>query len=201
MGLHAHPGGAAQAWDQYAPPPRSRPCCAARAWGRRRGASAPPGLSSYAPRRTECSAATCVVRRETALSATRPSRAGRHRMRRPLARRKLTTTSRRLLRTSLGGLLARCQLPSRQALPRQCALPVTRGSCPCVHRIDRMLATDRQARTGACPQLRVLAGRQAVAGTRPASRQPQAGSSWAVPNDRQPRGVNETDQPRPKPEV
>jgi hypothetical protein len=38
---------------------------------------------------------------------------------------------------------------TRSALGRWCALPATRGPCGCGHRIDRMLATDRQGHAGA----------------------------------------------------
>jgi hypothetical protein len=166
---------------------------------RHRGASAPPGLSSYAPRRTECSAAIGAVRRETASSATRPRRAGRHRMRRQPARWKLTTTSPRLLLTSLGGLLARCQLRSRQALPRRCALPVTRGSCRCGHRVDRMLVTDRQGQAGACATAHVLAGLSRPSPARAQrSGKHTSGPLGQFPGDRLPRGLNATDQPRPQ---
>jgi hypothetical protein len=68
-------------------PPRSRPCSAARVSGQRHGGSARAGLSSCAPRRGACSAASRTVRWETSASKARPpSRAGRLRFGQPASR-------------------------------------------------------------------------------------------------------------------
>jgi hypothetical protein len=115
---------------------------AQRAWGRRRGESAPAGLSSCAPRRTAWSPAICARRRQTALTASLPSRADRPTIGRPRWW-KLTTGVLRPLLPSLGCLLTRCQC--RGALRGRASFLRHAHRCASRHRVDRMLATDRTA--------------------------------------------------------
>jgi hypothetical protein len=127
------------------PRPRSRPSCAGRGWGRRRGASVPAGLNSCEPRRTACSAVLRPLRSEQVWRTTRPCEQGRHRMGRP-ARWKLTPTSPSALLMSLAWFLTRWHLRGRSAPPRQCVLSAIGGPSAGGDRMDRMPATDLHGR-------------------------------------------------------
>jgi hypothetical protein len=110
-------------------PPRSRPCCASRASGRRRAGSALAGPSSCAPKRRACSAPVSPLSPLADSRATSPRGALR------LGKRPAAWKPRSSPPTApRSGPLGRCQVCRRCWLSPLCLLPATRRPRHCGHR-------------------------------------------------------------------
>ena len=119
-------------------------CCAVRVWGRRRGRSAPVGLSSCAPKRTACSAAACARQWQTSSRRTRPNGPIKLRMGR-VARSPLTPSLPPTPPRSLRSSLTRCPYAAAACHSPRFSLRVDDRGAGRNH-TDRMLATDPESR-------------------------------------------------------